>query len=72
MSSTVAVACSKPTELRPPDDEPWRLAAKFRGPREDDWRLAYEWIDGSAYLTHVRLVRKARGAEPPPGPGGLA
>jgi fumarylacetoacetate (FAA) hydrolase len=28
---------------------------------------AYEWIDGSAYLTHVRLVRKARGAEPPPG-----
>jgi len=28
---------------------------------------AYEWIDGSAYLTHVRLVRRARGAEPPPG-----
>jgi fumarylacetoacetate (FAA) hydrolase len=28
---------------------------------------AYEWIDGSAYLTHIRLVRKARGAEPPPG-----
>jgi fumarylacetoacetate (FAA) hydrolase len=27
---------------------------------------AYEWIDGSAYLTHVRLVRKARGAQPPP------
>jgi len=27
---------------------------------------AYEWIDGSAYLTHVRLVRKARGAEVPP------
>ncbi len=27
---------------------------------------AYEWVDGSAYLTHVRLVRKARGAEPPP------
>jgi fumarylacetoacetate (FAA) hydrolase len=26
---------------------------------------AYEWIDGSAYLNHVRLVRKARGAEPP-------
>jgi fumarylacetoacetate (FAA) hydrolase len=26
---------------------------------------AYEWVDGSAYLTHVRLVRKARGAEPP-------
>lgn len=27
---------------------------------------AYEWIDGSAYLSHVILVRKARGAEPPP------
>jgi fumarylacetoacetate (FAA) hydrolase len=27
---------------------------------------AYEWVDGSAYLNHVRLVRKARHAEPPP------
>jgi fumarylacetoacetate (FAA) hydrolase len=26
---------------------------------------AYEWVDGSAYLNHVILVRKARGAEPP-------
>ena len=26
---------------------------------------AYEWIDGSAYLNHVILVRKARGAAPP-------
>jgi fumarylacetoacetate (FAA) hydrolase len=26
---------------------------------------AYEWVDGSAYLNHVRLVRKARKAEPP-------
>ncbi len=26
---------------------------------------AYEWIDGSAYLNHVVLARKARGAEPP-------
>jgi fumarylacetoacetate (FAA) hydrolase len=26
---------------------------------------AYEWVDGSAYLNHVRLVRKARHAEPP-------
>jgi fumarylacetoacetate (FAA) hydrolase len=26
---------------------------------------AFEWIDGSSYLNHVRLVRKARGAEPP-------
>ena len=26
---------------------------------------AYEWVDGSAYLNHVALVRKARGAELP-------
>ena len=26
---------------------------------------AYEWVDGSAFLNHVRLVRKARNAEPP-------
>jgi fumarylacetoacetate (FAA) hydrolase len=38
--------------------DPARLAAPL--PR------AYEWVDGSAYLNHVILVRKARGAEPPP------
>jgi fumarylacetoacetate (FAA) hydrolase len=27
---------------------------------------AYEWIDGSAFLSHVRLARRSRGAEPPP------
>ncbi|MFQ5993665.1 MAG: fumarylacetoacetate hydrolase family protein [Acidiferrobacterales bacterium] len=27
---------------------------------------AYQWLDGSAYLTHVERVRKARGAEMPP------
>jgi fumarylacetoacetate (FAA) hydrolase len=38
----------------------------------DDTRLgpplprAYEWIDGSAFLNHVRLVRRARAATPPP------
>ena len=26
---------------------------------------AYHWADGSAYVTHVELVRKARGAELP-------
>jgi fumarylacetoacetate (FAA) hydrolase len=26
---------------------------------------AYEWLDGSAYLSHVVLARKARGADPP-------
>jgi fumarylacetoacetate (FAA) hydrolase len=37
--------------------DPFRLAAPL--PR------AYEWIDGSAFLNHVILVRKARKAEPP-------
>ena len=27
---------------------------------------AFEWVDGSAYLNHVRLVRKARKVDPPP------
>jgi fumarylacetoacetate (FAA) hydrolase len=27
---------------------------------------AYEWVDGSAFLSHVRRVRRARNAEPPP------
>jgi fumarylacetoacetate (FAA) hydrolase len=27
---------------------------------------AFEWVDGSAYLNHIRLVRRARGAEMPP------
>jgi fumarylacetoacetate (FAA) hydrolase len=44
-----------------PDDfplDPVRLAAPL--PR------AYQWCDGSAYLYHVELVRKARKAEMPP------
>jgi fumarylacetoacetate (FAA) hydrolase len=28
---------------------------------------AFQWIDGSAYLSHVELVREARGAAMPPG-----
>ena len=28
---------------------------------------AYQWVDGSAYVNHVALVRRARGAEMPPG-----
>jgi fumarylacetoacetate (FAA) hydrolase len=39
------------------DFEPARCAAPL--PR------AYHWADGSAYVTHVELVRKARGAELP-------
>ncbi|MGD0677423.1 MAG: fumarylacetoacetate hydrolase family protein [Polyangiaceae bacterium] len=39
-------------------DDPKKLAAPL--PR------AYEWIDGSGYLNHIRLVRGARGADLPP------
>ena len=35
--------------------------AKFAAPLP----RAYEWVDGSAYINHIVLVRKARGAEPP-------
>lgn len=38
--------------------DPARMAAPL--PR------AYQWLDGSAYLNHVELVRKARGADMPP------
>jgi fumarylacetoacetate (FAA) hydrolase len=38
--------------------DPETLAAPF--PR------GYHWVDGSAYVNHVELVRKARGAEMPP------
>jgi fumarylacetoacetate (FAA) hydrolase len=47
-------------------------AGAITGERFDEARLgpplprAYEWIDGSAFLNHVRLVRKARGATAPP------
>lgn len=36
-------------------------SARWRSPLP----RAYEWIDGSAYLNHLILVRRARGAEPP-------
>jgi fumarylacetoacetate (FAA) hydrolase len=47
-------------------------SGRVRGEPLDAHRLAaplsraYEWVDGSAFLNHVRLVRKARGAEVPP------
>ena len=45
------------------------VAAAFRSirrPCSRRCRAAYHWADGSAYVTHVELVRKARGAEMPP------
>ncbi len=34
---------------------------------ESPFPRAFQFLDGSAYLNHVELVRKARGAEMPPG-----
>ena len=44
-----------------------QVAIEVLDPRELHAPLprAYEWVDASAYLSHVVLVRKARGAEPP-------
>ena len=36
-----------------------------RGTLESPLPRAYSWVDGSAYINHIVLVRKARGAEPP-------
>ncbi|RXS44324.1 FAA hydrolase family protein [Idiomarina sp. 29L] len=33
---------------------------------ESPFPRAYQWADGSAYVNHVELVRRARGAEMPP------
>jgi fumarylacetoacetate (FAA) hydrolase len=47
------------------------LGARTDGVPLDRTRLdaplprAFEWVDGSAYLNHIILVRRARGAEPP-------
>jgi fumarylacetoacetate (FAA) hydrolase len=47
-------------------------AAKVKNPQKFDPRKAhsplpraYHWVDGSAYVNHVELVRRARGAEMP-------
>lgn len=47
--------CANPDSGQPVAD------AEFAAPLP----RAYEWIDGSAYINHVVLVRKARNAEPP-------
>jgi fumarylacetoacetate (FAA) hydrolase len=52
--AALLASSSQPDEIAV---EPARLRAPL--PR------AYEWIDGSAYINHIVLVRKARGAEPP-------
>jgi len=61
-------ACEAPLRALAADLDAGRAPARALEPRALHAPLprAYEWVDGSAYLNHVRLVRKARGAEPPP------
>jgi fumarylacetoacetate (FAA) hydrolase len=77
--SAVAVAPSLQAALDVWDDATPKLtelaaqldAGRERGQELDVGKLhaplprAYEWVDGSAYINHIVLVRKARGAEPP-------
>jgi fumarylacetoacetate (FAA) hydrolase len=49
--------------------EAWRIAGAFPFLPEmcmAPLPRAYQWVDGSAYLNHVELVRKSRGATLPP------
>lgn len=50
------------------DLEKGTVAGEAFDPHQCDAPLprSYHWVDGSAYVTHVELVRKARGAELPP------
>ena len=61
-------ACEGPLRALAADLDAGRATSRSLDPRALHAPLprAFEWVDGSAYLTHVRLVRKARGAEPPP------
>jgi len=60
-------ACEIPLRALAADLDAGRAASRTLDPRALHAPLprAYEWVDGSSYLNHVRLVRKARGAEPP-------
>jgi fumarylacetoacetate (FAA) hydrolase len=61
LSAPALEALATALEVGKADTEPFdETAALSPLPR------AYQWIDGSAYLGHVELVRKARGAEMPP------
>jgi fumarylacetoacetate (FAA) hydrolase len=59
-ASIALLALSDAVESRTVPTDPIDLA-RVRAPLP----RAYEWVDGSAYLSHIALVRKARGAEPP-------
>lgn len=57
----VLAAGSKHLEQHPGSGLPLPDFTHFHSPLP----RAYQWVDGSAYVNHVELVRKARGAELP-------
>lgn len=74
IARTLQAALDDWTALEPKLEEAYRaLNADPASGRPFDPALAasplpraYQWADGSAYVNHVELVRKARGAEMPP------
>ncbi len=60
-------ACEAPLRALAEDLDRGRVSGEPLDPRALHAPLprAFEWVDGSAYLNHVRLVRRSRGAEPP-------
>jgi fumarylacetoacetate (FAA) hydrolase len=57
LAARAAALEANPAQADAQDFDPAQCAAPL--PR------AYHWVDGSAYVNHVELVRKARGAEMP-------
>ena len=57
LAARAAALEANPAQTDARDFDPLQCAAPL--PR------AYHWVDGSAYVNHVELVRKARGAEMP-------
>lgn len=74
IARTLQAALDDWTALAPKLEEAYRAlnADPAAGRRFDPAQAAsplpraYQWADGSAYVNHVELVRKARGAEMPP------
>jgi fumarylacetoacetate (FAA) hydrolase len=70
---TLQAALDEWARIEPLLQEEAAALERGRGPPVEITQLAaplpraYEWIDGSAYVNHILLVRKARGAESPPG-----
>jgi fumarylacetoacetate (FAA) hydrolase len=70
---TLQAALDNWCEVEPRLQEAYRLINESKGEfiPFDSYKMAaplpraYQWLDGSAYLSHVERVRKARGAEMP-------